>query len=84
LFEVTRMIPFPPIPSPVRIDPDAVYTVGAIVLTLDIPSTTIDRARRTGELKYVRRGHRIYVLGRNLLAWLTPAASTQMGEAVRA
>jgi hypothetical protein len=76
------MIPFLPVPSPVRIDPDAVYTVGTIVLTLNIPSATIDRARRTGELKYVRRGHRIYVLGRNLLAWLAPTASSQMGETV--
>jgi hypothetical protein len=77
------MIPFHPTLSPVRIDPDAVYTVGTIVLALDIPSATIDRARRTGELKYVRRGHRIYVLGRELLAWLTPPASAMPGKEVR-
>jgi hypothetical protein len=67
-------------PSPIRIDPDAVYTVGAIVLTLDISSTTVGRARRAGELKCVRRGRHVYVLGRDLLAWLS--ADTTGNEVV--
>src|SRR5436305_1818098 len=54
----------PTIPAPIRIDPAAVYTVAAVVLALDVPSATIRRAIRCGELPAVRRGHRAYIAGR--------------------
>lgn len=65
----------PPVPAPIRIDPAAVYTVAAIVLALDLPSATIHRAIRCGELPAVRRGSRTYIAGRDLLGWLTPPVS---------
>lgn len=71
------------VPFPVHIDPNAVYTVGAIVLVLDIPSTTLNRARRAGDLPFVRRGRHFYTTGRALLAWLAPTAPSEMGKAVR-
>lgn len=64
----------PTLPAPIRIDPAAVYTVAAVVLALDVPSATIHRAIRSGELPAVRRGNRAYIAGRDLLGWLTPPA----------
>jgi hypothetical protein len=66
-------------PVAYRIDPDQWYDTGAIVLTLDIPSSTIARARRMGQLRYTRKGHRVLYLGRWLLDWLTttPGESKQ-------
>jgi len=66
-------------PTPVRIDPDGIYTVPALVLLLDMPSATISRAIRRDELPAVRRGNRNYITGRALLAWLTPDATAKTG-----
>lgn len=52
------------------IDPDGIYTEGALVLALDIPSCAIDRARRTGHLAWCRCGRRILFRGQWLLDWL--------------
>lgn len=54
------------------IDPDTAYTEGAISLALDIPLATLANARRTGSLRFVRRGRRVVILGRHLLSWLDP------------
>lgn len=62
----------PLLPSPISIDPAAVYTVAAAVLALDLPSASILRAIKLGELPAVRRANRAYITGRDLLAWLTP------------
>jgi excisionase family DNA binding protein len=64
----------PPASAPIRIDPAAVYTVAAVVLTLDVPSATILAAIRAGHLPAVRRGRRHYIAGADLLRWLTPPA----------
>jgi hypothetical protein len=62
-----------PTPVPVAlIDPAAIYSEGAVALALDIPLTTLRHARRRGELRYVRRGRRVLLHGRDLLDWLTP------------
>ncbi len=58
--------------APIHIDPAAVYTVAAVVLTLDVPSSTVRAAIRRGDLPAVRRGNRTYIGGRDLLGWLTP------------
>jgi hypothetical protein len=56
--------------SPTLIDPDAVYDDGALHLALGIPSTTLIRARRDGNLRFTRKGHRVFYLGRWVLDWL--------------
>lgn len=63
-------------PAPLLIDPAAVYDDAAIVLHLGIPSSVLARARRSGELRFRRRGRRNYYLGRSLLDWLTGSAMT--------
>jgi hypothetical protein len=57
-------------PTPVRIDPDAIYPDGELRLLLDLPSATLARERRAGRLRYRRVGQRTYYLGRWVLAWL--------------
>ncbi len=65
--------------SPFPIDPGAVYDDGVIVLTLDIPSATLVRARRNGQLRYTRQGRRILYLGQWLLDWLTATSAPTVG-----
>jgi hypothetical protein len=60
--------------GPVCIDPRAVYDDGVLLLTLDIPSATLARARRDGRLRYARQGRRILYLGQWVLDWLTADA----------
>ena len=40
--------------KPVRIDPDAIYDDGALVLTLGLTHAAIATARRSGQLRYTR------------------------------
>jgi hypothetical protein len=54
------------------IDPDTAYTEGAVSLALDIPLSTLATARRSGSLRFVKRGRRVVILGRHLLRWLDP------------
>jgi hypothetical protein len=61
-------------PSTLPIDPDTVYTEGAISLALDLPTATLRRARREGRLRFSRQGPRILILGRWVLDWLTADA----------
>lgn len=61
----------PPL-TPVKIDPVAVYHAGDVALILDVPLATLDKARRDGNLPFVRRGNRIFITGRAVLDWLTP------------
>ena len=56
--------------SPISIAPDAVYDDGALVLTLDITSATLTRARRDGRLRFTRKGRRTFYLGEWVLDWL--------------
>jgi hypothetical protein len=51
------------------LDPNAIYDEGAISLALDISLSTLDRARRLGQLRYARKGHRIFFRGQWLLDW---------------
>jgi hypothetical protein len=64
------------------IDPDTVYTEGAVSLALDVPTATLRRARREGRLRYTRQGQRVLILGRWLLDWLT--ADCERQEVARA
>ena len=55
---------------PITIDPHAWYTDGHARLLLDLSGATLARARRSGRLRYVRAGQRIFYLGRWLTDWL--------------
>jgi excisionase family DNA binding protein len=59
----------------IQINPDAIYTEGTIALTLGVTLATLSKARSRGELQYVRRGRRVFIRGRDLLAWLEPIGS---------
>ena len=61
--------------NPVTIDPRAVYDDGAVVLALNLPSSTLVRARRLGRLRYTRQGRRTLYLGQWLLDWLSADAA---------
>ena len=63
------------------IDPAAVYAETTVALALDIPLAAMREARRRGELQFVRRGRRVLLSGRDLLAWLTPADRREVPRA---
>jgi hypothetical protein len=52
------------------IDPNSVYTEGAISIALDIPLATLTRARREGRLQFTRKGKRVLLFGQWVLNWL--------------
>lgn len=54
----------------IKIDPDAIYPEGSVVLFLEIPSSALARARREGALRFRRVGGRTLYLGQWLLDWL--------------
>ena len=60
--------------TPVRIDPDAIYTDGELRLLLDLSSVTLTRERRSGRLRYRRIGQRAYYLGSWVLDWIAAGA----------
>jgi hypothetical protein len=51
------------------IDPVGIYD-DSVFDRLDIPSQTLSRARRNGELRYTRKGNRTLYLGAWVLTWL--------------
>lgn len=56
--------------KPIRIEPDAIYDDGALVLTLGLTHAAIARARRDKRLRYTRNGRRILYRGQWILDWL--------------
>jgi excisionase family DNA binding protein len=63
--------------QPIQIDPDAIYTEGVLATLLDLKLSTLLRARSRGELRYVRRGNRVLIHGRDVLNWLKPEAGQE-------
>ena len=63
------------------LEPNRIYDVGAIVLALDVPSSSIDRARRAGSLRSARVGRRVLFRGQWLLDWLERNAGESRVEA---
>ena len=57
--------------TPIHIEPEAIYRDGDVRLLLGFTSRTLADARRTGRLRYARRGRMTYYLGRWILNWLT-------------
>jgi hypothetical protein len=73
--------------EPVLIEPEALYDDSALRLTLGVTSATLANARRTGMLRYSRRGKRTLYKGSWILAWLelfyraTPCATRGVRQA---
>ncbi|QDU39193.1 Helix-turn-helix domain protein [Maioricimonas rarisocia] len=55
---------------PARIDPDGIYHEGRAALLLNLPTATLQRARRENRLRYTRQGRAILYRGQWLLDWL--------------
>ncbi len=70
--------------TPIRIDPDAIYDEGALVLTLGLTHAAIARARRDDRLRYARSGHRVLFRGQWIMDWLDhdsrPTAGAKGGD----
>ena len=66
-----------------NIEPNSLYDDSMLVLALNIPSSSLIRARREGKLRHRRIGHRVVYLGSWLLDWIksSPSPAT-MPEAV--
>ena len=56
--------------APVSIEPQQVYDDGALNMTLGLTPNTLAAARRSGALRYTRRGKRTLYLGQWILDWL--------------
>jgi excisionase family DNA binding protein len=63
------------VPPTLSIEPDTVYSEGAVALALDLPLATLARARRDGRLRFTRQGRRVLIRGAWLLAWLESSAA---------
>ena len=61
--------------QPVKIDPDALYDDGSLSVALGLRANTIDKARKSGELRSTKRGGRPLYLGRWVHEWLTAEPS---------
>lgn len=62
-----------------KIDPDGIYDNGAVILALDIPSSTLAKARREGSLRFTRKGRRVLYLGKWLLDWMSASDAERKG-----
>ncbi len=54
----------------VSIAPDGVYDDGALHLALGLTPATLAQARRSGALRFTRKGKRTLYLGQWILDWL--------------
>jgi hypothetical protein len=60
-----------PAGQPVRIEPDAWYADADLRLILRLPGATLQRARKTGELRHTRRGITAWHRGAWVIDWLS-------------
>ena len=67
--------------TPVRIEPEALYDDGTLLQSIGITSSALAAARRSGALRFTRKGKRILYKGAWLLAWLEPLPADD-GKAV--
>jgi hypothetical protein len=69
--------------TPLPIQADAVYDDGVLILALGITHATLARARKSGELRFTRKGKRALYLGRWVLEWMhAPACGTTLPKGV--
>lgn len=64
-----------------EIRPTAVYDDGAITLTLGISAECLAIARRSGSLRFTRKGRRVLYLGQWLIDWLESTPVAEGGHA---
>ncbi len=57
--------------EPIRIEPEIFYHDGDVRLKLGVTSHALAIARRSGKLKFVRKGRALLYRGEWLLVWLT-------------
>jgi hypothetical protein len=69
--------------STIKIDPDAFYTEGEIVIGLDISSGTLSKAKKSSQLRYRKIGKRTFYLGRWILDWLEQDIRSSQEETSR-
>jgi len=62
--------------KPVLIDPEALYDDRTLRRDLGLSQSSLDKARRTGEIRFARRGKRVLYRGAWVLAWLEADAPT--------
>jgi len=65
--------------QPIRIEPDAIYDDGAIILSLGITHSALTQARRSGNLRFNRSGKRVLYRGQWILDWLENGAISREG-----
>lgn len=56
--------------EPFKIDPDGFYTNGQLRLLLNVSSRALAAARRTGQLRYARKGMVVIYRGAWVIDWL--------------
>ena len=54
----------------VSIAPDGIYDDGALHLAMGLSPATLARARRSGELRFTRKGNRTLYVGQWVLDWI--------------
>lgn len=53
-----------------NIDLDTIYDDGALVLALGITHATLTRARRSGTLRFTRKGKQVLYRGQWIINWI--------------
>jgi hypothetical protein len=53
------------------IEPNGVYDDTLLRVALDVGTQTLSSARRSGRLRFARKGHRIFYLGQWVIDWLS-------------
>jgi hypothetical protein len=71
--------PTPTSPAPV-IHPRQVFDLHTAERTLGLKPSTLPREIRLGRLRYCKRGGKVLILGRWLLAWLQEAGTVRTKE----
>jgi hypothetical protein len=65
----------------VSIAPDGIYDDGALHLALGLTPATLAQARRSGELRFTRKGKRTLYLGQWVLDWIKADSRQGVGRA---
>jgi hypothetical protein len=61
--------------APIRIEPDSVFDDRSLAYALGLTTSALAAGRRSGALRYTRRGHRNFYTGRWVLDWIQADAS---------
>jgi hypothetical protein len=65
----------------IKIDPAGIYDDALLYELLEVGAQTLARARRSGELRHVRKGQRILYLGSWVLDWLGVSPRREVSHA---